>query len=146
MGTPSQVENTMRRCWMMEPTSERIVQDIQKFEMVLDKIIAAEGCVVADEFLRTGRRGDILNGDPDWIKLKGVGVCKNKPVVRQRKSTIQSVIRPLHPDCQPAFDRLLGKSIILDPSVNLDNLVVHEHEVEEDDDNSTSSDVSDIDG
>ena len=81
MGTPLEVESTMRRCWTVEPTSDRIVEDIQKFESVLDKIIAAQGYVVHDEFLRTGRRGDALN-DERWTKMKGEGELKRKARVR----------------------------------------------------------------
>ena len=72
MGTPAQVESTMRRCWQMEPTSECIVKDISKFEYIVDKIITAQGYVVSDLFFRTRRRAE---------KLKGVGLlCKNAPI------------------------------------------------------------------
>ena len=73
MGTPAEVWSTMARCWEVEPTSERIVEDIMKLDMVLDKIIEAEGCVVFDLFLRTGKRGQELE------KKDGKGSCKNKP-------------------------------------------------------------------
>ncbi|KAJ1382079.1 hypothetical protein B484DRAFT_461950, partial [Ochromonadaceae sp. CCMP2298] len=45
MGTPTAVSSTMRRCWKMEPTSERIVEDIEQFAHVLDVIIEHQGCV-----------------------------------------------------------------------------------------------------
>lgn len=136
METPAQVESTMMRCWQMEPTSACIVQDIQKFPYILDKIIEAEGCVVPDEFLRTGRRGDDLN----WEKRKGGGICKMKPRLRQRKDTNMSVIRPIHPDCQAAFDSLSAVAInqVID-NVNDNNDVIHEN----DDEASIHSDSSD---
>ena len=56
MGTPAQVWSTMSRCWTVAPTSARIIEDIDALPGVLEKIIAANGCVVHDEFLRTGRR------------------------------------------------------------------------------------------
>ena len=131
MGTPAQVESTMRRCWQMEPTSECIVKDIKKFPFVIDKIIEAEGCVVPDLFFRTGRRA---------AKLKGEGFCKNTPISRQRKSTIQYVIRPIHPDCQEAFDSLSRADYGIEIEIeDLDNVVVHEN----DDERSVNSDSSD---
>ena len=38
------------------PTSEFFVQDVMHMGEVLDKFIEAKGCVVPDEFLRSGRR------------------------------------------------------------------------------------------
>ena len=32
MGTPAEVWSTLTRCWEVAPTSERIVEDISKFE------------------------------------------------------------------------------------------------------------------
>ena len=47
----------MENTWMdLAPPNERIIRDIDRLPEVLDKTIAAEGCVVPDEFLRTGRR------------------------------------------------------------------------------------------
>ena len=64
MGTPDQVWSSITRCWSMEPTGERIVEDIVALQRVLDMIIANKGCMVKDEFLWTGRRhcraGDIV--------------------------------------------------------------------------------------
>ena len=45
-GTPSQVWSSMRRCWDVEPTSERIVQDILDWPRVLQLIVDAKGCEV----------------------------------------------------------------------------------------------------
>jgi hypothetical protein len=95
MGTPAQVWSTMTRCWQVEPTSDRIVEDILALPGVLERIIAAKGCVVQDQFLRSGRRAR---------RADDKGDCKNKPVSKQRISTLRA--RPLHPDCQDAFDML----------------------------------------
>jgi hypothetical protein len=79
----------------VEPTSERIVEDVLALPGVLEKIIAAKGCVVQDQYLRSGRRAR---------RADDKGDCKNKPVSKQRKSTLRA--RPLHPDCQDAFNML----------------------------------------
>ena len=38
-GTPEEVWSAMSRCWQIDPTSERIVEDIEGFSRVLDIII-----------------------------------------------------------------------------------------------------------
>jgi hypothetical protein len=75
----------------MEPTSDRIVEDIMAFPRGLNKIIENKGCVVEDEFLRSGRR---------YLRSDEKSMCKNKPRARQRISTLKS--RPVHPDCVDA--------------------------------------------
>jgi len=80
MGTPAEAFRTMKRCWAMT-LSLCIVQDVQKFELVVDRIIEAQGCLVKDENLRSGRRGDAANNDlalaaagaVTYTKLKGEG-------------------------------------------------------------------------
>ena len=43
--------------WMeVAPSSARVKEDVDRMLVVLDKIIAAGGCVVPGEFLLTGRR------------------------------------------------------------------------------------------
>lgn len=91
MGTPTQVWSTLIRCWDVAPRSERIVEDISKFKFVLEKIIAANGCVLRDEALRSGAR---------YVRADNKGDCKHKPRRRQRKNTIPSI--PMHPDAQEA--------------------------------------------
>jgi hypothetical protein len=91
MGTPKAVWQTMVRCWQMEPTSERIVEDIVDFPRVLQILIDYNGCVVPDLAIRHGRRA--MSHD-----LKKV--LKNKPRPSQRKATL--VGRPCHPDCWAA--------------------------------------------
>ena len=96
MGTLEQVWSSMTRCWQVEPTSEIIVEDVLALPLVLNRIIAAKGCVVQDQYLRNGRRAR---------RADDKGECKNKPVSKQRIAT--NCARPLHPDCKEAFDKLL---------------------------------------
>ena len=69
MGTPDQVWSSITRCWSMEPTGERIVEDILALPRLLDMIIANKGCVVKDEYLRTGRRHHRADDTGDNIRL-----------------------------------------------------------------------------
>jgi curved DNA-binding protein CbpA len=55
-GTHAEVATSLRRTWEMCPTSDRIVEDIQRFPGALDKIIAAQGAYVPELCKRTGRR------------------------------------------------------------------------------------------
>ena len=97
MGTPTELWRSMERAWTVEPTSARIVEDIQAFPRVLEKIIQRRGCVVPDEDLRTGRRCTALYRDDKELK--------KKPRASQRTHT--QTRPPLHPDCQEAYDSLL---------------------------------------
>jgi len=63
--------------------------------MVLDKIIKAEGCVVPDEILRTGRRA-ISGGSKDRS--------------RTRKNTIRSADH--HPDLDNAWKAMMDPEAI----------------------------------
>jgi hypothetical protein len=101
MGTPKEVASSLRRCWEIEPTSERIIEDILAFPRVLQKIIDANGCVVLDEFLRTGRR---------YLKVRGQGECKIKPCKKQRKETLG--LPPIHPDCFEAYSTFTMKILL----------------------------------
>jgi len=98
LGTPAQVWDTMVKCWSLEPTSDRIIEDIDAFPRVLEKIIANSGCAVKDEAIRSGRRA---------LKSNNQGELKNKIKTRQRKDSI--VGRPVHPQCEEAWNILLGK-------------------------------------
>ena len=95
MGTPAQVESTLRRCWTVAPTSEQIITDIQGLPRVLEKIILAKGCVVGDEFLRRGRRER---------RADEKGVLTSRLRGRQRVSTNTDLV--LHDDCAPALAAL----------------------------------------
>ena len=54
-GTPKQVCKTQTRCWEMAPSSERIIDDVIA-PHVLRNMVKAEGCVVADNDIRSGKR------------------------------------------------------------------------------------------
>jgi hypothetical protein len=97
MGTPAEVWSTVTRCWEVAPTSERICEDIMRFPEVLDKILERNGCVVPDEFLRTGRRARRADGN---------GEVKHKPRKRQRKETAMRA-RPRHADVEAARTALI---------------------------------------
>jgi hypothetical protein len=57
MGSVDVLWACMEKTWMeVAPSSEQVIEDVDRMLVVLDKIIAAGGCVVPDEFLRTGRR------------------------------------------------------------------------------------------
>lgn len=85
----------MKRCWTVEPTSERIMQDINALPNVLQTIIERQGCVVKDEYLRTGRRAR---------RADYSGALKNKRRSRQRKSTLKDLV--CHPDALEAKNKL----------------------------------------
>jgi hypothetical protein len=92
-GTPKEMWSTMERCWQVEPTSERIVEDILAFPRVLRLIISAKGCVVADDQLRSGRR---------YIAVDERSELKHKPRDSQRKATISKSARVCHQDAEQA--------------------------------------------
>lgn len=94
LGTPKEVYRTLRRCWEISPTSDQIIEDILGFRLILEKIVEAEGCVIADEYFRTGRRARGTDGS----KLK-----KN-PGKRQRISTNINIL--LHPDAVTAMESI----------------------------------------
>jgi hypothetical protein len=92
-GTPSELWSTMERCWQVEPTPERVAEDILAFPRILRLIINAKGCVVADDQLRSGRR---------YVAVDERSELKHKPRDRQRKATISKAARVCHPDAEGA--------------------------------------------
>eukprot|EP00966_Prymnesium_polylepis_P085522 1980054-Prymnesium_polylepis.1 len=62
-GTPTHLSHSLRRTWREHPTSERIVQDIQRLDVTLEQIVAHKGCVVPEAAIhkngcsRTKRKG-----------------------------------------------------------------------------------------
>jgi hypothetical protein len=133
MGTPNEIWSTMERCWEVEPTSERIIEDILALPQILEKIIAANGCVVHDLFLRNSRR---------HRRADGKGDCDRKPCRKQRIAT--NIARPCHPDCYDALaqltriNRLRGIVAEVDVQIeaaqaageqleNNDNVYIHAH-------------------
>ena len=121
MGTPKELWRTMTRCWEIGPTSERIVEDIEKLPRVLELIVEAEGCVVPDLAFRNGRR---------WRRADDKGFCKMKPKTRQRKLT--NTNRICHPDCIEARNSLIRKqpsaaeAILDNVDAQMDNLLVND--------------------
>ena len=47
-GSPAQLASTLRRTWADHPTSARIVQDVSRYPLVIDKIVEFKGGVVPD--------------------------------------------------------------------------------------------------
>ena len=97
LGTPTHAFSCMMRCWQVEPTPARVLQDIESWEFTLDKIIEARGTVVSGLALRHGHR---------WAKANGKGESTNRMVRSQRKGTLSS--RPVHADALPSLNRLIG--------------------------------------
>ena len=55
MGTKDVLWACMEKTWLeVAPTNEPVVEDVDRILVVLDKIIAAGGCVVPDEFFGRG--------------------------------------------------------------------------------------------
>ncbi len=102
MATPGDVMQMIKKCGPLEPTSEQIVTDILAFPDVLQIIIDANGCVVPDLALRSGRR---------YVHATRGGELKRKPRARQRKDTM--VARVCHPDCVVARDYIRDDTTIV---------------------------------
>ena len=94
LGTPAEVWSSMRRTWEYSPSSERIIQDITALPRVLKVIIEAKGCVVHDEFFRSGRRALDAVGRIDG-KARTLAHAPRK---RQRRDTMEA--RPYHPSLE----------------------------------------------
>ena len=122
LGTPKEVYRTLRRCWEISPTSDQIIEDILGFRLVLEKIVEAEGCVIADEYFRTGRRARGIDGS----KLK-----KNAGK-RQRISTNINIL--LHPDAVTAMESI---------NKTKDDIMKAINEADDSDDESSQSSGSD---
>ena len=95
-GTPTQVWDSMVRCWTMEPKSDRIIQDIEDFGNVLELIIYHKGSVVPECRLRHGHR---------QLSHNGGRVLKRKITNRQRKYLL--TMGSIHPDAEDALEKLL---------------------------------------
>jgi len=116
-GTPDQVWSSMRRCWCVEPTSERIVQDILDWPRVLQVIINAKGCVVPGEAIRSGHRE---------VRADRKGSLTSRLRTRKRKVTM--ICRPIHPDAQESYD-LLTKGNVDDIMTDVEALKNHMDEI-----------------
>jgi hypothetical protein len=97
MGTPAEVWRCMMRCWTVEPTSERVIQDFMDYPRIQDMIIGSEGCVVHGEAMRSGHR--VRRAD-------GKGMMKER--LRTSSRVTKPPIRPVHTDAQASFDTLVG--------------------------------------
>ena len=97
LGTPNQVWVSMSKTWTHSPTNDRIKEDIEHFEEVLKRIVEAKGCVIADEFLRRGRRER---------RSDGKGDRKNKARKRQNKATHKATEH--HPDLNDAYEGMFN--------------------------------------
>jgi hypothetical protein len=58
LGTPREVSRCIDRCWQVEPTAERVLDDIESWKFALDQIISARGTVVHWLALRQGHRAN----------------------------------------------------------------------------------------
>jgi hypothetical protein len=106
-GTPAEVLRCIERAFAVGPSSKRIVEDILVLDLVLDKIIAAEGCVVPDEDMRNGRRARAA----EWTSIKPAGgELKNKARASQRKETTMRTVS-VHPDIEPEMVLLRARGV-----------------------------------
>lgn len=99
LATPKHCYAAMERCWSIIP-GERIVQDILDWDRILEKIIAADGCVIRGEALRSGRRA--RRADDNTTDLK------SRYSSRNRKSTMMGT--PMHPDAMRGYQSILKYS------------------------------------
>ena len=107
LGTPDNLWSTLVLTWEHAPSSARIIEDIEALPMVLDQIIEAQGCVVEDENLRSGRRAIYMRQDN---KRKNGGKTEHKPRNRQRIATNKGA--DVHSSLQSEMDRLAGKESV----------------------------------
>ena len=97
MGTPNQTWESIVLAWEHAPSSDRIIEDVERLPRVLEKIVGVLGCVVPDENFRHGRRA---------VRVDGRGDCKNKRIKRQRKET--NVGANFHPSLQCCWNAIMG--------------------------------------
>ena len=121
-GTPQETWSSTARCWTVEPTSERIIEDITRLRAICQKIVDVGGAIVPDENLRHGRRARSADGSKE---------LKNKPVSKQRIATMKS--RPRHSDCDEAFLRLSNSATHI--QVEMELAINEAIQMEEDIDN-----------
>ena len=103
LSTPREVMRCMTRCWSVDPTSERVRDDIESWDFAIDKIIAARGTVVHGLALRHGHR---------LMRTDGKGECTTRVSNKQRKEYM--LCRPVHEDAVPSFSLLSGVEDQLD--------------------------------
>lgn len=86
---------------------------------VLQKVIAAKGCVVPDEFLRSGRRERRSDGKGELVGR-----------MRAHQRIQNMVSRPLHPDAEEALNNIQNGIDGIDPDLEAEAAMAAE--VEED--------------
>jgi hypothetical protein len=92
MGERGRAVGVLGDDWMeVAPSSERVIGHVDRMLVVLGRIIAAGGCVVPGEFLRTGRRA---------VRADGTKALGGKARKRQRFETLEA--RPHHPELEGA--------------------------------------------
>jgi hypothetical protein len=97
MGSADALWACIEKTWMeLAPSSERVIEDVDFMLVVLDKIIAAGGCVVPGEFLRTGRR---------VVRVDGTKALGGRFRKHQRIETLEA--RPRHPELEGSFALLV---------------------------------------
>jgi len=108
--TSKDVMRKMREVWInCAPTSERICQDINDFDHVLDMIINSEGTIVRSEGLRHGRRAMNHKGSKELItRLKA----------SKRKSTLSEA--DIHPELRLIREEIVNSE---DGTINIANVV-----------------------
>jgi hypothetical protein len=116
LGTPAEVWRCLERCWSLEPTSERIVEDFLSWKDTLQKIIAAKGCMVPGLALRSGHRD---------VRLDNKGQCKARVSKHQRKATT-AILRPVHVDAADALETFLNENTFDEVEEFLEDIVARE--------------------
>ena len=91
-GTPLQMSKTLRAAWKCNPTSERIVEDVTRWPIVLRKIIEANGTFVPDFLMQhhgcsKRKRGtyDPASSDPTFVPAPNVLAALNARNAEPRK-------------------------------------------------------------
>jgi hypothetical protein len=95
-GTQKEAWSTMMRCWEVAPTSEQIVSDFSNYPDILQKIVDANGCVVDDLRLRSGRRYEPLR--------PGLNREIQKPKLKDRIETLKEPL--LHQDALDYYNSI----------------------------------------
>ena len=104
--TPKEVFCTMRETQVhCAPTPERICEDINGFDHVLDKMIESKGTIVKDEALRHGREMNHKSDNQLTTCLKSA----------QQKSTLQ--MTEIHPELKFIRDEIIESE---DGNINIE--------------------------
>lgn len=91
---------------MAKKVSERVIEDISKFEFVIDKIIEAKSCVVPDECFRRGRRAHATEESATSRATRSTSVKSRDKISTQRKMIV-------HPGLTDAYNLLVWRSDVI---------------------------------